>query len=165
MLLLTSILGQTVLTDFRAATQTVTKQKKDGSWSFVIPRFFNGGTIIGGTKQPGDWSTDPNLSTRESLLSEGRKIAGFASGSSVDSDVIKVITDVVGRRPTREGGMRIEVEQPKAEANETRRSTPIVHAYGAGGRGYEISWGVAEDVAKLVEVVLSERQQVIQAKL
>lgn len=99
------------------------------------------------------------------MLSEGRKIADFASGSSVDSDVLKVITDVVGRRPTRKGGMRIEVEQPKAEANETRRSSPIVHAYGAGGRGYEISWGVAEDVAKLVQVVLSERQQVIQAKL
>jgi glycine/D-amino acid oxidase-like deaminating enzyme len=26
----------------------------------------------------------------------------------------------------------------------------IVHAYGAGGRGFEISWGVAEDTARLM---------------
>lgn len=39
--------------------------------------------------------------------------------------------------------MRIEVE----ELGEGKR---IVHAYGAGGRGFELSRGVAEDTAALM---------------
>lgn len=52
---------------------------------------------------------------------------------------------MVGRRPTRVGGMRIEVESRKLESGQGC----VVHAYGAGGRGYEISWGVAQEVAGL----------------
>lgn len=47
--------------------------------------------------------------------------------------------------------MRLELEQRHGVSNDEKRLTrPIVHAYGAGGRGYEISWGVAAEVAKLV---------------
>lgn len=53
-----------------------------------------------------------------------------------------MIRDIVGRRPAREGGMRIEVE--KVADGKT-----VVHAYGAGGRGFELSVGVAEDVVNL----------------
>lgn len=166
MLVLTYALGQTVLTDFAAATNTITKQRKDGSWSFIIPRFFEGGTVVGGTKQPHDWTTEPVLSIRESLLSEGVKIAEMALGFPIACCSAKVITDIVGRRPMREGGMRIEVEQPNAtETTAQCRGTPIVHAYGAGGRGFEISWGVAEEVADLVKSVLLMQDSAIQAKL
>ncbi|KAH7380707.1 FAD dependent oxidoreductase [Pyrenochaeta sp. MPI-SDFR-AT-0127] len=158
--------GQTVLTDFVAATKTVTKQGRDGSWSFIIPRFFQGGTIVGGTKQAGNWTAEPVLSTRESLLSEGGKIADIALVSSVARGGMKVISDIVGRRPMREGGMRIEVEQPNStEANAQSSGTPIVHAYGAGGRGFEISWGVAEEVADLVKSVLLMKDSAIRSKL
>lgn len=147
--------GQTVLTNFTAATQTVTKQSRDGSWSFIIPRFFDGGTVVGGTKQPGNWTVEPDIATREKLLSEGGKIAGMAMGSKGASNDVKVIADIVGRRPMREGGMRIEVERPRAAGSSGRGGeVPIVHAYGAGGRGFEISWGVAEEVADLVKSVL-----------
>lgn len=49
----------------------------------------------------------------------------------------------MGRRPAREGGMRLEVEQ-------VEDGKSIVHAYGAGGRGFELSRGVAEDVTALM---------------
>ena len=55
-----------------------------------------------------------------------------------------VIRDVVGRRPARDGGMRLEVEQ----GPDGRK---VVHAYGAGGRGIELSWGVAEEMWKMVK--------------
>ena len=55
----------------------------------------------------------------------------------------KVIRDVVGRRPIREGGPRLEYEE--AAGNKV-----LVHAYGLGGRGYECSWGVAETVKDLL---------------
>ncbi|KAF2015197.1 nucleotide-binding domain-containing protein [Aaosphaeria arxii CBS 175.79] len=160
------IRGQTVLTDLSAVTKTVTKQKRDGTWSFIIPRFFEGGTVVGGTKQPGDWTAQPILSTRSSVLSEGRKIAEFASDSSAGSNDVRVIADIVGRRPMREGGMRVEVEHPYGTSVKGQSSmTRIVHAYGAGGRGFEISWGVAEEVASLVKATLLIKDSIIQAKL
>lgn len=60
------------------------------------------------------------------------------------SGSVTVLKDVVGRRPTRHGGARLEIES-------VAPSKTVVHAYGLGGRGYEMSWGVAETVAKLVE--------------
>ena len=54
-----------------------------------------------------------------------------------------IVTDIVGRRPTRDGGVRLDVER-------SGRKGVVVHAYGAGGRGYELSWGIAGDVASLV---------------
>lgn len=54
-----------------------------------------------------------------------------------------MIRDIVGRRPAREGGMRIEIER-------IADGKTVVHAYGAGGRGFELSVGVAEDVVDLM---------------
>lgn len=150
--------GQTCLTNLTSATKTVTRQKKDGSWSFIIPRFFGGGTVVGGTKQPGDWNTEPDPTTRRWLLSEGAKITGYATGGEqVAAEDISVIADVVGRRPTREGGMRIEAERRDVVGLDGKKRTDsVLHAYGAGGRGYEISWGVAAEVAHLVEGLVSQ---------
>lgn len=55
----------------------------------------------------------------------------------------EVIRDIVGRRPAREEGLRIEAE--KIAGNRV-----VFHAYGAGGRGFELSRGVAEDVGLLM---------------
>lgn len=100
----------------------------------------SGGTIIGGTKQPRDYDPNPSVETREKLLANAAKWFPFAPGSEGKFDVIR---DIVGRRPAREGGMRIEVEK----VGEGRF---VVHAYGAGGRGFELSYGVAGDVVKLM---------------
>lgn len=119
---------------------TITRQNTDGSWSFCIPRPLDGGTVIGGTKQPHNWDPSPSLETRALLLENASKWFPFAPESSSQFDVIQ---DIVGRRPAREGGMRIEAEKLVS-------GKQIVHAYGAGGRGFELSWGVAEDVTALM---------------
>lgn len=80
---------------------------------------------------------------------------------AVDSDPqkardVKVIADVVGRRPTRDGGVRIEVEEKQLTGTDGElRTGHVLHAYGAGGRGYEISWGVANEVQYIAEELLS----------
>lgn len=56
---------------------------------------------------------------------------------------LKVLRDIVGRRPMRRGGMRLEREDVEGAGT-------VVHAYGMGGRGYEVSWGVAEAVFELM---------------
>jgi hypothetical protein len=140
------------LTNLSSATKTITTQNADGTWSFVIPRGFNGGTVVGGTKEPNDWRLEPSLPTRDRLLASAKRIIPEACGQPAGSQVadLQVIKDVVGRRPAREGGMRVEKEE--VDGAEGKRY--VIHAYGAGGRGYEISWGVASEVQGLVRELL-----------
>ncbi|KAA8652820.1 FAD-dependent oxidoreductase [Aspergillus tanneri] len=133
------IRGQTCLVR-NPCKMTLTRQNSDGTWSFCIPRPLGGGTIIGGTKQPHNWDPNPSIETRKQLLSNAAKWFPFTPESEGKFDVI---CDIVGRRPAREGGMRLEAEKVVGDRF-------IVHAYGAGGRGYELSWGVAEDVVLLM---------------
>ncbi|KAL4783733.1 FAD dependent oxidoreductase [Aspergillus varians] len=134
------IRGQTCLVR-NPCSVTLTRQNSDGSWSFCIPRPLSGGTIIGGTKQPHNWDPNPSPEIREKLLSAAAKWFPFTAESGGEFDVVR---DIVGRRPAREDGMRIEVER-------VGEGRSIVHGYGAAGRGYEISWGVAEDVVSLMK--------------
>ncbi|KAF9765122.1 hypothetical protein IL306_002647, partial [Fusarium sp. DS 682] len=145
------IRGQTVLTNLSAADKTITTQKKDGTWSFIIPRSFNGGTVIGGTKEVGNWQLEPSQETRAQLLEAAQSIIPQAIDKTQALGPLKVTKDVVGRRPAREGGMRVEIE-----AKDTTWGVKhVVHAYGAGGRGYELSWGVATEVADLAREILN----------
>lgn len=134
-----NIIGQTCVVR-NPVSETITRQNSDGSWSFCIPRPPEGGTIIGGTKQPHDWDPNPSIDTRNSLLFNAAQWFPFTPESYGQFDIVR---DIVGRRPAREGGMRIEVEKLVNDKH-------IVHAYGAGGRGIEISRGVAEDVTILM---------------
>lgn len=149
-----------MLTNLTAADKTITAQKKDGTWSFVIPRSFNGGTVIGGTKEMGNWDLEPSQETRNKLLKAAESIIPQACSQEQDVGSLKVIKDVVGRRPAREGGMRVETESKDT----TWGVKHVVHAYGAGGRGYELSWGVASEVAELAKEVLGSQSEV-KAKL
>jgi len=128
---------------------TVTRQNKDGTWSLSIPRNYDGGTVIGGTRDVADWNPHPNEKLREELLANFRATYPRMLAKGEDFQVIR---DVVGRRPTREGGLRLESEPG-------RQNKTIVHAYGLGGRGYECSWGVAEAVLDLVLAVDTRRRQ------
>lgn len=134
------IRGQTVLVQQQHHT-TLTRQNNDGTWSFLIPRPRGGGTIVGGTKEVGDWEARVRPDTREDLLRKA--VQNFPDFVSRVEDFI-VLKDNVGRRPWREGGMRIETEN----LSDGHR---IVHGYGVGGRGYELSWGSAFKIADLVE--------------
>ncbi|BCR90016.1 FAD-dependent oxidoreductase [Aspergillus chevalieri] len=133
------IKGQTCLVRNPCAI-TLTRQNSDGTWSFCIPRPLYGGTIIGGTKEPNNWDPNPSPQTRAKILSNAAKWFPFTAQSQGKFDVIR---DIVGRRPAREGGMRIEIER-------IADGKTVVHAYGAGGRGFELSVGVAEDVVDLM---------------
>ncbi|EXJ95229.1 hypothetical protein A1O1_00349 [Capronia coronata CBS 617.96] len=134
------IRGQTVLVKQRYS-KTVTRQNRDGTWTFLIPRPNGGGTIVGGTKEIGDPETRPRPETRQKLLEQ----AAQAYPDFVDSvDKFEVLKENVGRRPWREGGFRIETES-------VAPGQRIVHGYGGGGRGYELSWGAAERIVELVK--------------
>lgn len=132
--------GQTcAVANFSPAT--VTRQNADGSWTFCVPRNFDGGTIVGGTKEPDNWDVEPSLELREQIL---KTFAATYPAILGDSGEYRVLKDVVGRRPTRRGGLRLERE----DAIDGRT---IIHAYGLGGRGFELSWGMAEGALGLLQ--------------
>ena len=133
------IRGQTVLVR-NVYHKTVTRQMADGTWVVLIPRPCEGGTIVGVSKEIGDLEEKPRPETTTKLLQNSiRYFPDFVSRV----DAFDIVKENVGRRPWREGGLRLETQHLPGG----RR---IVHGYGAGGRGYELSWGVAEKLVQLV---------------
>ena len=132
--------GQTVLVK-NEYPRTVTRQMADGTWATLIPRPRGGGTIVGVSKEAGDLEEQPRPETTRVLLENSIRYFPDFVGHIEDFQVLK---ENVGRRPWREGGLRMELENlPGARQ--------IVHGYGAGGRGYELSWGVAEQLVQIVK--------------
>jgi hypothetical protein len=140
------ILGQTVLVS-NACDRTVNHQHPDGEWTYIIPRPLNGGTIIGGTKEKNDWNPHVDSATRDRLLARAAKIFPeiVTNGQPPSSGGFHVIADIVARRPSRHGGARIQ--------HEVLDGKNVVHAYGVGSMGFEISWGLAREVLKIVNGV------------
>lgn len=124
---------------------TVTRQNADGSWTFCVPRGADGGTVVGGTREPDNYDTAPCLVLREQLLE--RIIKTHPGLLSPGKNRLTPLRDIVGRRPTRRGGPRIEGEVVSLTGKgSSKKDGFVMHAYGMGGRGYELSWGVAEEV-------------------
>jgi D-amino-acid oxidase len=122
--------GQTmfVRTDF---AQLVMREGSE--YTYVIPRMGSGGVIMGGIKSDRlDAEVDVDL--KSDIL---KRVNRITKGAFKDLDVSSV-TDIVGFRPGRKGGLRVEKEGD------------VVHAYGVEGAGYIYSFGVAERVRQLI---------------
>lgn len=137
------IRGQTLLIKppkaHKYADSTVTHQGKDGNWTFMIPRGLEGGWILGGTKQIKESDPNPREEDSRAIIKRGKKIFPELL-SNGEFDVKRVN---VGLRPAREGGSRVEKEIVKEGV--------VVHGYGCGGSGFEMSYGMALHLAELVE--------------
>lgn len=136
-----SIRGQTLLirVDPQSAYlhKTITHQLQDGLWTFIIPRSHNS-LILGGTKQIDVIATVPRNEDTEAIINRGKYLFPELFVNR-DVDIQKIN---VGFRPARHGGIRLEVEQING--------LTIIHAYGAGGMGYELSYGMANKVLELL---------------
>lgn len=71
-------------------------------------------------------------------------------GSGIEA--LRVIRHQVGYRPCRNGGARVELE----EIQDTDLGLlKVVHNYGVGGFGYQLSVGVANEVVGIVKSVVA----------
>lgn len=113
-------------------------------YTYQIPRMYSGGVIIGGISQPGnlDEEVDPEL--RHDILQRVNLITNNQF-KPVDLDQ-HVMKDLVGFRPNRQGGYRLE------------READVIHAYGFNTLGYTYSYGVALRVQELIKSVLDENR-------
>ncbi|GMM33981.1 hypothetical protein DASC09_013060 [Saccharomycopsis crataegensis] len=128
--------------------QTVNpKNSSETDWTFIIPRppLSDGVFILGGTKQERQESPiTPRSEDREVLLGRAKKF--FPEIFDSDVPQYEILKNVVGFRPARVGGFKLEKQwYPRAGGKF------IICSYGAGGMGYELSFGAASKVLKLVE--------------
>ena len=120
----------------------------DDEACYVMTRAAGGGTILGGSYQKGNWDSgvDPNLAVR--IMKRAVELCPQLTGGK-GIEHLDVIRHGVGLRPVREGGNRI--------AKERLGDVWVVHNYGAGGAGYQSSYGCAQATVDLIEEALGMR--------
>jgi D-amino-acid oxidase len=123
--------GQTmfVKTDFAELVM-----REGSEYTYVIPRMGSGGVIMGGIKSD-RLDAEVDVGLKSDIL---RRVNRITKGAFKDLDV-STVTDIVGFRPGRKGGLRVEMDGD------------VVHAYGVEGAGYIYSFGVAERVRELID--------------
>jgi D-amino-acid oxidase len=117
--------------------------RQDNAYTYVIPRLGSGGVLFGGIRQEGNESENADPTLRKDILARVNHVSrGAFKDVNLDTDV----EDLVGFRPGRKGGYRLETD-----------GTNIIHAYGFDGVGYVCSTGVAKRVLSLVRRLTGER--------
>ena len=130
--------GQTVLVSGEASK--VSTIDGIGLVRYVIPRKGSGTSVLGGTKQAGNWDTKPDEQTTREILEGCKALAPELLGVDGEFEVLKV---QVGLRPSREGGARVESEVVDGRWR-------VLHAYGHSGAGYQNSVGVARKLLRML---------------
>lgn len=119
----------------------------DGEACYVMTRAAGGGTVLGGCYQKGNWESqvDPNLAVR--IMKRAVKLCpALTDGRGIEH--LDVVRHGVGLRPVREQGTRIERERIGGVL--------VVHNYGAGGAGYQSSYGCSKAAVELIVEALEK---------
>ncbi len=138
-----------------------------GERSYVIPRV-DGEVILGGTREEGDREGAPREETGKDILRRTLEICPeLVPTLPEDDDSPKteeerlkelermVVAVLVGFRPSRKGGTRLErgsdlYLSPRKGWEEPGEKTVVVYNYGHGGAGWQSSWGTAEDAVDVL---------------
>ncbi|KAI8069931.1 hypothetical protein BC940DRAFT_296510 [Gongronella butleri] len=142
--------GQTVLVKADHIEPTITCIRSK-TFTYVIPRA-DGTIILGGTAQPHDFNDQVDEATAQAILERTQDLCPDLAKNGP----LKVLRHSVGRRPTRQGGIRIENEE---FLRSNGKAIVVTHAYGHGGFGFQSSWGAAEHAVSLLEQALPKRSK------
>lgn len=107
--------------------------------TYVFPRGPHGGIILGGCRDDGVWEGEVRMDFAEDIK---KRCCALCPELGSPED-LKVVSHGVGLRPGRKGGARIEREVLGC-------GTVVVHNYGAGGAGYQASWGMAREAVTVL---------------
>ncbi|SPC64487.1 related to D-amino-acid oxidase [Ustilago sp. UG-2017b] len=122
-----------------------------------------GQVILGGSFDIRQSSTTPDKVLAEKILQERAKLVPEIIPEGKTWKEIDVISHNVGLRPARENGVRVELETLASGA--ASRGLTVVHSYGIGPAGYQASFGIANEVADLVDGHVATSGGKAQAKL
>ncbi|KAJ7698674.1 hypothetical protein B0H17DRAFT_325581 [Mycena rosella] len=126
---------------------------KDNHIAYVIPRQ-SGDVILGGTFQVDDWHPTSRPETVKLIKERGieayPELLPPNKREMRNIDDLDVVEECVGLRPTRRGGVRLEI----TSLTVGDKKFPIVHNYGHGSAGYQSSWGSAKHAVDLLKSVV-----------
>ncbi|KAL1861098.1 hypothetical protein Plec18170_001613 [Paecilomyces lecythidis] len=111
---------------------------RDGEATHVFPRGERGGVILGGCRQKDNWDGEADMEFADVI----KKRCCALVPELGDPKDLKIIKHGVGLRPGRVGGSRVECE--------TMDGKLVIHNYGAGGTGFQASWGLAKYAVDLL---------------
>ncbi|KAJ5522617.1 hypothetical protein N7527_006732 [Penicillium freii] len=115
---------------------------EDEEACYVMTRAAGGGTILGGSYQKGNWESQPDSNLAIRIMKRAVKMCpGLTNGKGIEH--LDIIRHGVGLRPVREGGTQIEKDRIGGVL--------VVHNYGAGGAGYQSSYGCAQAAVDLID--------------
>ncbi|KAG0032446.1 hypothetical protein BGZ81_010892 [Podila clonocystis] len=146
--------GQTAIVRASWVHETITWISKNGNLMYIIPRS-NGEVVLGGSHEPyQNGTTVSGAKTThilKTIMNRYPKILtpGTSAATAANPDLLSkfdIVDQRVGFRPSRIGGVRVEVEHGRAN-----QSVIIAHNYGHGGAGYQSSWGTAYHLLRLIE--------------
>lgn len=126
------IRGQIVKVKVEGLSTVVSVELGPDAPIYIVPR--DEDCVLGGTAEDNDWSLDVNPRTTEAIIKKCEAIEPALAGA-------KIIGHKVGLRPGR--------TEVRLEAERLKDGAAVIHNYGHGGAGFTLSWGCAEDVARL----------------
>ncbi|KAF1967372.1 nucleotide-binding domain-containing protein [Bimuria novae-zelandiae CBS 107.79] len=106
---------------------------------YILPRPHSGTSILGGTKEADNWDPSPSADITAEILKRAKEWAPELLNPEGD---FEVLSEQVGLRPARKGGVRVEVEKVNGLV--------VCHSYGHAGAGYQNSVGSAQKVVQLL---------------
>ncbi|SNT66320.1 D-amino-acid oxidase [Asanoa hainanensis] len=122
------IRGQVVVVDNPGLTTSIRDEHHPLGPVYIHPRSRD--VVLGGTFEVGDDDRTIRPATADAIIERTTQVEPRLAG-------LKIRNQLVGLRPARHGGPRVEAEGR------------IIHAYGHSGAGMTLCWGTAEEVARL----------------
>ncbi|HEX5205615.1 FAD-dependent oxidoreductase [Paractinoplanes rhizophilus] len=120
--------GHVVLAANPGLDESVRDEDHPAGATYVHPRSRD--VVLGGSFDDDRTDTGPDPAEAAGIVERATALVPRLRGA-------EILGDRIGLRPARDGGARVE------------REGNIVHAYGHGGAGMTLSWGCADEVARL----------------
>ncbi|HSA83593.1 MAG TPA: FAD-dependent oxidoreductase, partial [Patescibacteria group bacterium] len=111
------------------------EEEGKNSLAYIIPRLKD--LVLGGTTQDHNWNLSPDENDTKDIIKKCHTL--FPQLKNADILEIKV-----GLRPARKK-IRLEIEKYSDNV--------VLHNYGHGGSGFNLSWGCAQDILHLMQSI------------
>jgi D-amino-acid oxidase len=124
--------GQVAYVRTRERLRFMVDEEGPNALAYVLPR--PDVVVLGGTAEEDDWEPRPRPETTKSILERTLLLEPKLANATY-------VGSAVGLRATR--------PEVRLEAETLPDGRPLIHNYGHGGSGFTLSWGCADEVARL----------------
>lgn len=131
----------------------VVEEPRGGAPTYVIP--FADHVVVGGTFERDEWIEECDERTLDAMLERARELLAHTGLQRPDRFGRQRLRASAGLRPGRTVGAQEDCV--RLEREELAHGRPVVHVYGHGRAGVTLSWGCADEVARLCECAPAAR--------